>query len=199
MVGPVNFPFAEETKCGDGDGFQRTLLKVRRLSPLRVFPAYAYLPGRFPHPLRHPAGHSFGVEFEPIVDPAVLDCDAFRWGADLFNHGYYWEAHEVWEALWRASTRHFAQWHLMKGLILLCAAGVKVREGKQIAKERHATRAVKLFSSIVESAADEFEAALGMTVATLAGHAMSVAADLHPADETATPHAVFSFSIGKAS
>ncbi|TGQ49534.1 DUF309 domain-containing protein, partial [Mesorhizobium sp. M1C.F.Ca.ET.210.01.1.1] len=27
----------------------------------------------------------------------------FRWGIDLFNHGYYWEAHEAWEPLWHAA------------------------------------------------------------------------------------------------
>lgn len=33
-----------------------------RLLPKRPFPAYAYLPGRQPHPVRDPAGHSYQVE-----------------------------------------------------------------------------------------------------------------------------------------
>lgn len=32
-----------------------------RVSPLRMFPAYAYLPGGFPHPVRDPLGHSHGL------------------------------------------------------------------------------------------------------------------------------------------
>ncbi|MER9007639.1 DUF309 domain-containing protein [Mesorhizobium sp. M0862] len=29
----------------------------------------------------------------------------FRWGIDLFNHGYYWEAHEAWEPLWQTANQ----------------------------------------------------------------------------------------------
>ncbi|MER9856292.1 DUF309 domain-containing protein [Mesorhizobium sp. M0098] len=35
----------------------------------------------------------------------ALGSDVFRWGIDLFNHGYYyWEAHEAWEPLWHAAN-----------------------------------------------------------------------------------------------
>jgi hypothetical protein len=49
---------------------------------------------------------------------------------DLFNHGYYWEAHEQWESLWHACGRKGPVANLLQGLIRLAAAGVKVREGK---------------------------------------------------------------------
>ena len=29
-------------------------------------------------------------------------CRPYLYGIDLFNDGYYWEAHEVWEGLWHA-------------------------------------------------------------------------------------------------
>ncbi|MET2831203.1 DUF309 domain-containing protein [Mesorhizobium shangrilense] len=35
----------------------------------------------------------------------ALSSNAFRWGSDLFNHGYYWEAHEAWEPLWHAAKQ----------------------------------------------------------------------------------------------
>ena len=43
---------------------------------------------------------------------------------DLFNHGYGWEAHEVWESMWhRPATRPQAE--LLQALIQLAAASVQ--------------------------------------------------------------------------
>ncbi len=39
---------------------------------------------------------------ELIVDD-WLRCRDYLRGIDLFNHGYYWEAHEVWEGLWHTA------------------------------------------------------------------------------------------------
>ena len=74
------------------------MLRPRWL-PEKSFPPYAYLPGRQPHPVRDPAGHSYHVEPMPVAAEAPLGSDVFLWGLDLFNHGYYWEAHEAWEGL----------------------------------------------------------------------------------------------------
>nr|WP_245472409.1 DUF309 domain-containing protein [Rhizobium jaguaris] len=74
-------------------------LKRPRLLPHRDFPDYAYLPGRQPHPVRDPAGHSYHVGPLPLAEIAPSDSDSFAWGQDLFNHSYYWEAHEAWEGV----------------------------------------------------------------------------------------------------
>jgi predicted metal-dependent hydrolase len=87
-----------------------------------------------------------------VAKPAVLP-DATRWresreylrGLDLFNHGYYWEAHEAWEALWHAVGRGGLLGDFLKGLIKLAAAGVKAREGRPAGATRHARRAEALF------------------------------------------------------
>jgi uncharacterized protein len=39
----------------------------------------------------------------PVAAEASLSSDAFGWGLDVFNHGYYWEAHEAWEGLWQVA------------------------------------------------------------------------------------------------
>ncbi len=78
------------------------MVAVPRFLPERAFPPYTYVPGQAPHPIRDPAGHMHGVEPEP-AELHVEDwwnCTEYLWGIDLFNHGYYWEAHEVWEGLW---------------------------------------------------------------------------------------------------
>ena len=74
-------------------------------------------------------GHSYGVQ--PVLVIASLDAEEFAWGQDLFNHGYYWEAHEAWEGIWQIANRGSPLRAFLKGLILLCATGVKIREVKR--------------------------------------------------------------------
>lgn len=64
----------------------------------------------------------------------------------MFNAGYYWEAHEAWESLWHAEGRRGATAEVLKGLIKLAAAGVKVREGRPNGVRTHAARAAASFS-----------------------------------------------------
>ncbi|MBI1348759.1 DUF309 domain-containing protein [bacterium] len=74
-----------------------------------------------------------------------------RHAIDLFNHGYYWEAHEAWEALWVAVGRSGPVADLLKGLIKLAAAGVKLRAGNAAGVQRHAQRARQLFLNSADS------------------------------------------------
>lgn len=60
---------------------------------------------------------------------------------DLFHHGYYWEAHEGWEALWHAAGRKGPIAELLKALIKLAAAGVKMRQGVAEGVRSHGERA----------------------------------------------------------
>jgi predicted metal-dependent hydrolase len=89
-------------------------------------------------------------------------------GLDLFNHGYYWEAHEAWEGLWQVADRDGTLRTLFKGLILLSAAGVKIRERKNAAAARHAKRAAALLRQLMKVPDRAFERALGMSPAALA-------------------------------
>jgi hypothetical protein len=82
--------------------------QLPRFVPDRPFPPYAYVPGRTPHPTRDPDGHSYGTEFEIPERPDPDEwraCSDYLYGIDLFNHGFYWEAHEAWEGLWVACGR----------------------------------------------------------------------------------------------
>jgi hypothetical protein len=112
------------------------------------FPAYTYIPGQTPHPRGDANGHSFG-DPEPHVDSFSADdwkaSDAFLYGVDLFNAGFYWESHEQWEAIWHAVGRTGPIADYLKGLIKFSAAGVKLLEGRPIGVERHLARAGELF------------------------------------------------------
>lgn len=105
-------------------------MTVPRYCPQIPLPDGAYVPGQTPRP------HDSPATGDPQTD--------FRLAADLFNHGYYWEAHEVWESLWIAAGRRGAWALLLQGLIKLAAAGVKCREGRREGVRRHAVRAGEL-------------------------------------------------------
>ncbi|MFN0150586.1 MAG: DUF309 domain-containing protein [bacterium] len=169
-------------------------LPIQRYAPQRAFPPYAYITGRAPHPRRDPRGHSFGA---PEPPPAAFDvarwreCDDYLFGVDLFNHGYYWEAHEAWEGLWRASRdadraraaaaraagdRHdagaSAATLFLQALIKFAAAGFKARQGRAAGLRRHASVAAALFAE-VEKTDRRF---MGLLVAELISRAVEIAA-----------------------
>jgi uncharacterized protein len=124
------------------------LTRPPRYSP-RELPPYSYVTGQFPHPIRDAAGHSYGLPpetVEPIDESSWRTNATWLWAIDLFNHGFYWEAHEAWEGLWHAAGRRGATADFLKGLIKLAAAGVKHREGRPEGVRRHATRASALLS-----------------------------------------------------
>ncbi len=145
-------------------------------------PAYSYVPRRFPHPIGDPAGHSFNQP-PPVVetmDPARWrESEPLLYGVDLFNHGYYWEAHETWEALWRVATAaRVNEWpanaDFFKGLIKLAAAGVKAREGRPIGTRRHAARAIQLVRVTRQRLGDTVRNYWGLSLAALEATAAEI-------------------------
>ena len=97
------------------------------------FPPYRYVPGQGPHPFAHEGGWGFGQE-RP-VPPYVpterwAECPAFLFGCDLFNQGWWWEAHETWEELWHVAKPQSEAWaDLLKGLIQLAACSLQRERG----------------------------------------------------------------------
>ena len=75
-------------------------------------------------------GVESGIDGYPMPADAAAS-PMFRRGVALFNAGYYWEAHEAWEGLWHAYGRRGPTADVLKALIKLAAAGVKVREGQR--------------------------------------------------------------------
>jgi hypothetical protein len=144
-------------------------------------PPYSYVPGKFPHPLTDPAGHSFGRS-SPVVeldgDGDWRRCHEYLHGIDLFNYGYYWEAHESWEAVWVVLGRTGPDADFLKGLIKLAAAGVKAREGRSAGVARHASRAVQLFRSLNAVSEGEPNVIWGLPLPRLISDAAKLAA--HP-------------------
>jgi hypothetical protein len=168
-----------------------------RFLPARAFPSYAYLPGRQPHPVRDPAGHSYKAEIqEAPIGGIESKSERIYWGIDLFNHGYYWEAHEVWEDLWREAERGSPVRLTFKGLILLAAAGVKIREGKSAAAAKHAGRAAALLRSVENQPDEVLARALGMPIDRVAVEAGKIGVDIPLVPMSAHVRPVFPFVLG---
>jgi hypothetical protein len=138
------------------------------MSDENELPAYSYVPGGpWPHPSRN------SEALVPRAVRAVSDADwclsaLHRRGIRLFNAGYYWEAHEAWETLWHAEGRKGAIADLLRGLIKLAAAGVKVRERQPHGIVTHAKRAADMFEAS-RIAGGDFQ--LGLDLPTLIDHA----------------------------
>ena len=161
-----------------------------RLLPERDLPPYAYLPGRFPHPVRDPLGHSYGSGHDAEINSPSVE---FLWGADLFNQGYYWEAHEAWELLWQQADAAAQERLFFKALILLAAAGVKLREGKPRPAARHYGRAAACLRIVQERSRGRYDTRLTLTVADLLRHIDQIQPlEVPPPEE---PRPVFSFAL----
>lgn len=95
-----------------------------------ILPPVPHLPGHTPRPpdtLFDP----LKVGLSPDLSPAALvGSDAFRAGLRAFEARYYWEAHELWEAVWICLPPAGPDRLLLRGLIQLANAGLKMRIGR---------------------------------------------------------------------
>lgn len=133
----------------------------------RAFPPYRFLPFQsgspFPHPRNDPAGHSYGRDEDYLSGFTPADwrtCEAYLYGVDLFNHAYWWEAHEALEAIWLAAGQTSDCGRFVQGLIQLAAAQLKRFTG-----EIRGARSLTLSSQEKLSPAGEIY--LGIEVAPL--------------------------------
>ena len=106
---------------------------VVRYVPGVPFPSYRHLPGETPHPHRHPQGHRFRDPFEGAGPESAgwRGDKAYLLGVDLYNHGFWWEAHEQWEPKWQRAGPRTAEGLFLQGLIQLAAAAIKQHQGNE--------------------------------------------------------------------
>ena len=99
-----------------------------RRAPETALPLYRFVPGLNPHPFRHPDGHMYTDGSAPPQQPWTPAVTAygdplFLYAADLFDHRFYWEAHEAWECMWHSAKPRSLHSDLLQSLIQ-CAASV---------------------------------------------------------------------------
>lgn len=130
-----------------------------------TFPPYRFVPGRDPHPTAHPHGHSY---LPPGQDPPPVAWFApdqwyrsheYLFGADLYNHGYWWEAHEAWEGLWQLTDKSGPQGLFLQGLIQVAACHLKLHVRQRAGVDRllaSSTRYLRRAMSLLSTAPSEF-------------------------------------------
>ena len=115
--------------------------------PDESFPPYRFVPGHTPHPFKQEGGYLFGQKHDPPPYFAAAEWRsnrAYLRGLDFFNRGWWWEAHEEWEAFWKVCRdRDDAQHGLLQALIQFAAASLNVERG-------HVSAAGRLLSSSLE-------------------------------------------------
>lgn len=130
-------------------GDVRELIRFRRYGRRAFFP-YRFASGLSPHPTEHPQGHSFGVP-PPVVTlrppEQWRDDEEYLFGCDLYNHAFWWEAHEAWEGLWRLCEPEGASFRFFQGLIQISAAHLKLFLGRTTGVCRLRERAQGYLSS----------------------------------------------------
>lgn len=97
---------------------------MSRFGSRRPLPAIAHRPGAGAPPTLSPAVPGRGLS----NDFWLLD-DDYAHGAALFDGGFYWESHEVWEGLWRATSEAQLR-SFLQALIQVAAALLHRRDGR---------------------------------------------------------------------
>ena len=101
---------------------------MKRLVPERPLPPGRRAAGQAPL-LRRPPG------------ACALSRD-YLYAFDLFAAGYFWEAHEAWETLWRRS-RDARQRAVLQALIQVAAASLQSARGRRAGARTIAARALR--------------------------------------------------------
>ena len=130
---------------------QKTSTQSRRYTAA-AFPPYRYVPGKGPHPVRDPRGHSYGApdETEQLDAEQWSSCHPYLVAVDLFNHGYYWESHEELERLWRGTGRRTETGVFLQGLIQVAAALLKRSMGERGSASRLAAQGCAKLRTIAD-------------------------------------------------
>ncbi len=109
-----------------------------RQVPQYPFPDYAYIPGtRAKEEKRKDIPH---FDFQ--------NDDAYLYGVDLFNHEFYYEAHEVWEELWHFVGHKTERGLFLKALIQMAGARLKMIMGQEEPANRLELRARQILNNL---------------------------------------------------
>ena len=115
-----------------------------RYQPSRALPERAYVPG---------------LNERPAIDPSPVretEHAQYLWGVDLYNNGFFWEAHEAWESLWRAAEHDVVQHAFLQALILCAAACLKGVQHDGDAAKRIAARALERLERVQSERLDSY-------------------------------------------
>ncbi|SHJ06089.1 hypothetical protein SAMN02745165_01446 [Malonomonas rubra DSM 5091] len=120
--------------------FQPSVIPTYSSTPM---PEYRHLPFKTPHPYMDEGGHSYKQEL-PKVDSfdeqSWQQCDTYLHAIDLFNQGYWWEAHELLKQVCYCVGRESQIGSFLEAVIQIAAGELKSfmqeKQGAQALIER---------------------------------------------------------------
>ncbi|GIW43100.1 MAG: hypothetical protein KatS3mg077_0382 [Candidatus Binatia bacterium] len=124
-------------------------MEASSLAQIRLLFAKPYLPGLSPRSQRRAARENIAQALARLADKPRGSGDptdlashpAWILGQDLFARGYYWEAHEAWESLWREVAVGAEERELLHVLLQWSASLLQLRCGWTQAAQRVGQRA----------------------------------------------------------
>ena len=120
---------------------------MRRLPDLAV-PGHAHVPGSGSKPDMAPLEAAKALVAPETSANAWQDNAAYLYGHDLLDAGFFWEAHEVWEAVWLNCPPNSAEKLLLRMLIQQANTRLKLVMGRRKAAERLAAEVATLRSDL---------------------------------------------------
>jgi hypothetical protein len=126
-----------------------------RAEDLRL-PGWAHLPGVTPGADHAPLEAAKELVPPRFEAPPAADHPAIRYGIRLCDSGFYWEAHEVLEAVWMAAALNGRDRTALRAIIQLANAGLKLRMGRPRAALRLLTETASLLDDVRPAAGESF-------------------------------------------
>jgi len=135
-----------------------------RLAPDISLPSHAHVPGSGSTPDLVPLEHA--KDLTPAVTQAVewQENVPYLYGHDLLQAGYYWEAHEVWEAVWLATPANGPERLLLQALIQNANARLKSGMQRENAAARLHTQVEELRIDLVARLGGQIETYMGVDI-----------------------------------
>lgn len=94
-------------------------------------PRSRFIPGQSTRPLKNYESLLGPIRNEVLELSDLRIHSYFLYGLDLFNSGFFWEAHECWEALWQKLSKNSPEAKLIQLLIKVAGIKIKQLQGRQ--------------------------------------------------------------------
>ena len=111
---------------------------MKRYCQNRAFPPYSFIPTQNLNPNRV-GGYREGIP-DPISKPIdknnFFEHQDYLFAIDLINHGYYWESHVYFEAIWHAHHRKGPIASYCKAMVKIAAGAIKNKQGRNDSAKR---------------------------------------------------------------
>ncbi len=137
-----------------------------RLAPDISLPSHPHVPGSGSAPDLVPLEHA--KDLTPAVTQAAewQENVPYLYGHDLLQAGYYWEAHEVWEAVWLATPANGPERLLLQALIQNANARLKSGMQRENAAARLHTQVEELRIDLVARLGGQIETYMGVDISS---------------------------------